>query len=91
MTHTGKPIDPAAYRPGYPFRGHFLDRAGLRYHYVDEGQGEPVVMVHGNPTWSFFFRRLITDLSKRYRIVAPDHMGCGLSDKPGDDRYDFRL
>jgi cis-3-alkyl-4-acyloxetan-2-one decarboxylase len=50
-----------------------------------------VVMVHGNPTWSFFFRRIISDLSVDYRAIAPDHMGCGLSDKPGEDRYDFQL
>jgi haloalkane dehalogenase len=47
--------------------------------------------VHGNPTWSFFFRGLIAGLRDRYRVVAPDHIGCGLSDKPGDDRYPYRL
>jgi haloalkane dehalogenase len=64
---------------------------GLRYHYIDTGQGEPVVMVHGNPTWSFFFRDLIAGLRDHYHIVAPDHIGCGLSDKPGDHRYEYRL
>jgi haloalkane dehalogenase len=48
-------------------------------------------MLHGNPTWSFFFRGLIAGLRDRCRVVAPDHIGCGLSDKPGDERYSYRL
>ena len=91
MTTFGKPVDPDDYRALYPFRPHFLELGKLRYHYVDEGRGDPVVMVHGNPTWSFYFRRLIGALSTDYRVVAPDHMGCGLSDKPDDREYDFRL
>ncbi len=91
MTDIGKPIDPDKYRALYPFRSHFLALGNLRYHYVDEGSGDPVVMVHGNPTWSFFFRHLIGALSTRYRAIAPDHMGCGLSDKPDDRAYEFRL
>ncbi|MDX2020322.1 MAG: alpha/beta fold hydrolase [Deltaproteobacteria bacterium] len=75
----------------YPFASHVLDRQGLTYHYVDEGQGEPVVMVHGNPTWSFYYRNLVLALKGQYRTVVPDHMGMGLSDKPGDARYDYRL
>ncbi len=85
------PIDPRTYRRLYPFEAHYLDRGGLPYHYVDEGRGEPVVMVHGNPTWSFFFRRLIMALSTDFRVIAPDHMGCGLSAKPSRERYDYRL
>lgn len=75
----------------YPFTGKFLDRDGLRYHYLDEGSGEPVVMLHGNPTWSFYYRNLVQALSGDYRTIVPDHIGCGLSDKPGDDRYDYTL
>lgn len=75
----------------YPFTGQFLDRDGLRYHYLDEGSGEPVVMLHGNPTWSFYYRNLVQALSGSYRTIVPDHIGCGLSDKPGDDRYDYTL
>jgi cis-3-alkyl-4-acyloxetan-2-one decarboxylase len=71
--------------------GKFLDLSGLRYHYVDEGRGDPVVMVHGNPTWSFYYRDLIKALSGNYRCIAPDHIGCGLSDKPDDSRYDYTL
>lgn len=75
----------------YPFTGQFLDRDGLRYHYLDEGSGEPLVMLHGNPTWSFYYRNLVLALSGHYRCIVPDHIGCGLSDKPGDDRYDYTL
>jgi haloalkane dehalogenase len=60
-------------------------------HYVDEGRGEPIVMVHGNPTWSFYFRTLISGLSGHYRTIAPDHIGCGLSARPGPSEYGFRL
>src|SRR5690348_18398211 len=67
--------------------GRDLDCGGLRYHYLDEGEGEPVVMIHGNPTWSFYYRRLVEALSPSYRTIVPDHIGCGLSDMPGDDRY----
>jgi len=77
--------------PSYPFKSHFLDLNGLKYHYLDEGRGEPVVMVHGNPTWSFYYRNLVKTLRSDYRVIAPDHMGCGLSDKPADSYYSFTL
>ena len=48
-------------------------------------------MLHGNPTWSFYYRNLVLALRDHYRCIVPDHIGCGLSDKPGDDRYDYRL
>jgi haloalkane dehalogenase len=60
-------------------------------HYLDEGQGEPVVAVHGNPTWSFYYREMVRALRDTHRVVVPDHVGCGLSDKPGDDRYRYTL
>lgn len=75
----------------YPFTGRFLDRPGGRLHYLDEGTGDPVVMVHGNPTWSFHFRSLVLALRGEYRCVVPDHLGCGRSDKPTADQYDFSL
>jgi len=75
----------------YPFEDHFLDLDGLDYHYLDEGSGDPVVAVHGNPTWSFYYRDLVRELRDSYRVVVPDHIGCGLSDKPGDDVYDYTL
>lgn len=76
----------------YPFEGSFFDRGeGVRMHYLDEGQGDPVVMVHGNPTWSFYYRRLVLALRDRHRCIVPDHVGMGMSDKPGDDRYAYTL
>ncbi len=75
----------------YPFASHFLDLDGLKYHYLDEGTGLPVVMLHGNPSWSFYYRNLVKAISDRFRCIVPDHIGCGFSDKPGDDRYDYTL
>ncbi|MDZ4686435.1 MAG: alpha/beta fold hydrolase [Planctomycetaceae bacterium] len=77
--------------PGFPFQSHFATVGGHRLHYLDEGRGSPVVMVHGNPNWSYYWRKLIPALSDRFRCLACDHIGCGLSDKPGDDRYDYTL
>lgn len=80
--------------PDYPFSSHRLEVApAIGLHFLDEGLrgGEPVVFVHGNPTWSFYFRRLILALRDTHRCIAPDHVGMGLSDKPGDDRYDYTL
>ena len=75
----------------YPFAPHHIDIAGNRLHYVDEGSGEAVLMLHGNPTWSFFYRDLIRELMGSHRTVALDHMGCGHSDKPDDDNYEYTL
>lgn len=72
----------------YPFEPHFLDVSGGRMHYVDEGAGPPVVMVHGTPTWSFLYRDLIRELSRDHRVIAPDHIGFGLSEKP--DGWSYR-
>lgn len=69
-------------RDAYPFQSHDLDLAMGRMHYVDEGNGAPILMVHGNPTWSFLYRHLIQQLAPAYRCVAMDHIGFGLSDKP---------
>ncbi len=79
------------FRHLFPFESHFYDQSGLRQHYIDEGCGAPIVMLHGNPTWSFMYRALIADLRSSYRVIAPDHIGCGLSDKPNDDRYAYKL
>jgi cis-3-alkyl-4-acyloxetan-2-one decarboxylase len=72
--------------PGRDFECH-----GLKLHYIDEGSGEPVVMIHGNPTWSFMYRHLIEALANSQRVIVPDQIGCGLSDKPDDSRYCYRL
>ena len=89
--NTEKPVDRSRFGHLYPFTSRYTSIGGLNYHYLDEGAGEPIVMVHGNPTWSFYFRALINGLSPRFRIIAPDHIGCGLSEKPGLDRYEYRL
>lgn len=73
----------------YPFRSNFLQLEGHGLHYVDEGKGQPILMLHGNPTWSFYYRNLIQTFSSKFRTIVPDHMGCGLSDKPQD--YDYSL
>lgn len=78
-------------RPPLPFESHYLDLDSLRYHYLDEGSGPPVLMLHGNPTWCYYYRHLVEALRGQYRCIAPDHVGCGFSDKPGDSRYDYTL
>jgi len=90
---------PPDVRGRYPFAGNTLGvppaadgdeapGAAVRMHYLDEGEGPAVLLLHGNPTWSFAFRRLIPALvSAGLRCVAPDHVGCGLSDKPARHRY----
>lgn len=77
----------------YPFESHWLDIAGIQMHYLDEGPRDAptVLMLHGNPTWSFYYRNLILALRDRYRCVVPDHIGCGLSDKPSEARYPYTL
>ena len=73
----------------YPFQSHHLTLDDQRYHYLDEGRGQPFLFVHGNPTWSFYWRNLVVAFRNRYRTIAPDHIGCGLSDKP--QRYPYCL
>ncbi len=69
-------------REAYPFAPHWFEAPAGRMHYVDEGDGPPVLMLHGNPTWSFLYRHLIRGLSQRHRCIAPDYLGFGLSEKP---------
>lgn len=75
----------------FPFKRNYLQLNGQNYHYLNEGSGEPVVMVHGNPSWSFYYRNLVTALSTQYQCIVPDHIGCGLSDKPSDKEYHYTL
>ncbi len=75
----------------YPFHGKFVDVGGFRLHCLDEGSGPPVVMLHGNPTWSFYYRNVVLALRDSCRVIVPDHIGCGLSEKPGLDRYPYTL
>lgn len=76
-----------SWRSLYPFGSHYLPVGAWRMHYVDEGAGRPLLMVHGNPTWSFYWRELIRAFRDEYRVIAVDHIGCGLSDKPADYPY----
>lgn len=73
----------------YPFKHHYFDVNNTRMHYVDEGEGEVILFVHGTPSWSFEFRNVIKFLSKKYRCIAIDHIGFGLSEKPA--KYDYTV
>lgn len=76
----------------YPFASKFVEvDGGHRLHYVDEGRGPLALMIHGNPTWSFYYRNLIRELREGRRAVAVDHIGCGLSDRPSEEDYEFSL
>jgi len=80
--------------PGYPFTPQRFDvRPGIAMSYLDEGprDGDVVVMLHGNPSWSFYWRHLVSGLWDRYRCIVPDHVGMGLSDKPDDAHYTYTL
>jgi len=68
--------------PGYGFTPHYVEQDGLRMHYVDEGAGDPVLLLHGEPTWSYLYRRVLPQLTGSARVVAPDYFGFGRSDKP---------
>lgn len=67
---------------GYDFEPNWLEHEGLRMHYLDEGAGEPVLCLHGEPTWSFLYRKMIPPLARVARVLAPDYLGFGRSDKP---------
>ena len=77
------PVLPPEIRKHFPFSSRFMRVNGHRMHYVDEGQGDPVLLLHGNPTWSYLYRKFIPPLvAAGYRAIAPDHIGFGLSDHP---------
>jgi haloalkane dehalogenase len=73
--------------PGFPFEPHYETFDGVRMHFVDEGKGEPVLLLHGEPTWSFLYRKMIPILAGRARVVAPDYFGFGRSDKPTERAF----
>ena len=78
----------------YPWAGQRIDVDGHQLHYLDEGPrqaAQTLLMVHGNPTWSFYWRDLVKAFSPSARCIVPDHIGMGLSDKPGDDGYEYTL
>ncbi|HEY5758495.1 MAG TPA: alpha/beta fold hydrolase [Steroidobacter sp.] len=90
MLQTGsKDPNPPAWldRTEYPFTSRYFQMPSGRMHYVDEGKGETLIFIHGNPSWSFEYRRLIAHFRSGYRCIAPDHLGFGLSDKPYNASY----
>jgi haloalkane dehalogenase len=78
--------------PDFPFAPHYINVNGLRVHYVDEGKGETILCLHGEPTWSFLYRKMIPTLSARHRVLAMDFIGFGRSDKFTEpEAYTFRM
>jgi haloalkane dehalogenase len=71
----------------FPFAPHFSTAAGFRMHYIDEGTGEPIILIHGEPTWSYLYRNFIPALARNFRVIAPDHMGFGKSETPPEGEY----
>jgi len=74
----------------YPFAAKKISIQGHDLSFLDQGQGKVIVMLHGNPTWSFYYRNLVNLLQDNYRVIVPDHMGCGFSDKPQDYSYTLK-
>lgn len=78
--------------PDFPFESHYVEINDLRVHYVDEGSGEPILCLHGEPTWSYLYRMMIPPLAKGHRVLAFDFIGFGRSDKLADrEDYTFEL
>ena len=80
--------------PGYAYTPNYVEFEGMRMHYLDEGSGDPILLLHGEPTWSYLYRRMISPLAARFRVVAPDYLGFGRSDKPlqvEDYTYDLHV
>ncbi len=71
----------------YPFESRWFDSSAGRMHYIDEGSGPTILFCHGSPTWSFLYRHIVTELRDRYRCVAVDYPGFGLSERPSDFGY----
>ena len=71
----------------WPFAPQFCATAGFQQHYIDEGEGRPVVLLHGQPTWGYIYRRFIPPLAATHRVIVPDHMGFGKSQTPPDAEY----
>ncbi|MFJ9817499.1 alpha/beta fold hydrolase [Streptomyces sp. NPDC101151] len=75
--------------PDYDFAPHWFEHGGVRQHYLDEGEGSPLLMLHGNPTWSYMWRDLVRDLRSDHRCIVPDHIGMGRSDRPDESVYTY--
>lgn len=74
----------------FPFQPNFFDGQGFKMHYVDEGEGEPILCLHGQPTWSYLYRNFIPPLSETHRVIVPDHKGYGKSETPANSEYTFK-
>ncbi len=78
--------------PDFPFAPHYIEVNGLRIHYVDEGKGETILCLHGEPSWSFLYRKMIASMSKQHRVIAMDFIGFGRSDKFTErEAYTFQM
>jgi haloalkane dehalogenase len=78
--------------PGFAYKPQYIEVAGLRLHYIDEGQGEVILCLHGEPTWSFLYRKMVPIMSKRHRVLAFDFVGFGRSDKlKSREDYSFQI
>ena len=78
--------------PGFPFQPHYVEVDGLRIHYLDEGQGGVILCLHGEPSWSYLYRKMIPILSHNHRVLAMDFAGFGRSDKYTErEEYSFMM
>ena len=78
--------------PDFPFVPHYVEVNGLRVHYIDEGRGETILCLHGEPTWSYLYRKMIPILSAKHRVIAMDFIGFGRSDKfTEQSEYSFQM
>ena len=80
--------------PDWPYAPNYLEWQGMRIHYIDEGAGETILLLHGEPSWSYLYRKMIPSLAEKYRVIAFDWLGFGRSDKPTevkDYSYDFHF
>lgn len=78
--------------PDFPFQPNYVDINGIRVHYIDEGAGETILCLHGEPTWSYLYRKMIPGLARKYRVIAMDFIGFGRSDKYIDkEAYSFKM
>jgi len=82
VTSYRTPDERFASLPGFDFEPHYVEQDGLRMHYLDEGEGAPVLLLHGEPTWAYLYRKVIPEVARVARCVAPDYLGFGRSDKP---------
>ena len=76
----------------WPFTPNFFDGNGFLQHYIDEGprEAKPIILLHGEPTWGYLYRKFIPELSKKYRVIVPDMMGFGKSETPQDKEYTLK-